>query len=1197
MLVIGNELYITQDGNNTGIFKVNLNDPPPATPTVVLSGLNSPRGLAQKGDYIYFSHSDTLSRFNWTVNNPAKEDIVVNGFNQPSGIAINGNDLYVTDVNYIVKIDLNSPSFPTTPTAVASLTSSGDLTIYGDTLLISTTTGNIYGIDMTISNPQPFAISTGGMSLPKGITVDGHMLFVADWGFNSILQIDLSQNYPVVPTLVKHESRPQDVILNGLDLIISLDGTDRVTRIPNPVAVAAYIAQNPESKIYTGYADSTEAPGFDNPLSWSPNGVPTTGWNLVVLPVYGYEITRSLDLNSLTVLDGAWLDIHNNVKVASLSQFGVNSTINWVAGTLSGNALLNNRGQVNCTTSNMTLSDSIVFANYGGFRFETAGDLYMNESTFHNTPVGEIKFDFPNTDIRQSNTLPPALIINEGIIRKTSGGTSVISVDIQNINGGIIQTEVGDIEISADHYNNTGIINVASGTNITWNYLSHITLTGVLTGTLDGTMKFARGDIIIPNVVTIDFMGARTPIELYGTTIKGGGVLNLLNDVSLIDAGFYYASLRDGTTLNNESKFSLVSENLGIYGSTFTNLPTGIIDMQDGSILRFQSTAEVINNYGLIKKSTTTGTQFISAKLNNKGGTIQVERGRLNLDNDRIFLDGGIYNIDSIDNILNFRNSVTCLGDLTGTANGTLLISQHSTIVDSATTATFDFGGAGGIDCAGCVISGKGTLVNKSKVTNTGLNMTLSGGLTLVNEGSITGNINITGGDLYNQSTGTLELQSNGSISSYNDDHTLYNTGLIKKSGSTGSATISVPLHNLDGRIQVERGRLIIQDVESRFIDGQYDVDSVGNDLYLDHSVTCQGTLSGQLNGPINWSEHIIVESAATAIFDFDGSGGINWTGGSLRGGGTLVNKSSINLMNNNELIQGTSLDNEGEFNFATPHHRLFFNDGIINNKATGVIDFQADGNSFGRNTSQPHVINNMGLIKKSASAGLSYVYVPVHNTGTIEIDSGTVRFTDTLYNYPNSIIKGTATIDLPDAAHYFHEGIYSPGASPGKLSVIGDFESSGSAVLDIELDGLTQESEYDLIAVQGAADVNGSINLSLGFDPSIGDTFTILTSSSALSSTLPSTIVATSPTNDVYTFDVQINTNTIVLEVLTDCQDNRVLNGVSVSGNYKAGLNITATNISVPSATVFSAPNVLLNADFTIPDGQIFEINQIGCD
>ena len=74
----------------------------------------------------------------------------------------------------------------------------------------------------------------------------------------------------------------------------------------------------------------------------------------------------------------------------------------------------------------------------------------------------------------------------------------------------------------------------------------------------------------------------------------------------------------------------------------------------------------------------------------------------------------------------------------------------------------------------------------------------------------------------------------------------------------------------------MERGRLIIQDDESRFVDGQYDVDSVGNELYLDHTITCQGELKGTLDGPILWSEHILIDSATTAILDFDGPGGID---------------------------------------------------------------------------------------------------------------------------------------------------------------------------------------------------------------------------------------------------------------------------------------------------------------------------------
>lgn len=90
--------------------------------------------------------------------------------------------------------------------------------------------------------------------------------------------------------------------------------------------------------------------------------------------------------------------------------------------------------------------------------------------------------------------------------------------------------------------------------------------------------------------------------------------------------------------------------------------------------------------------------------------------------------------------------------------------------------------------------------------------------------------------------------------------------------------------------------------------------------------------------------------------------------------------------------------------------------------------------------------------------------------------------------------------------------------------------------------------------------------------------------------------LIAMSPSNDVYTFGVQVNANDIVLEVLADCIDERLFNNEVVNGSYRAGLNITVMNVSVASATVLSTPTVLLDTNFSVPLGQTFDITQTGC-
>jgi autotransporter-associated beta strand protein len=69
-----------------------------------------------------------------------------------------------------------------------------------------------------------------------------------------------------------------------------------------------------------------------------------------------------------------------------------------------------------------------------------------------------------------------------------------------------------------------------------------------------------------------------------------------------------------------------------------------------------------------------------------------------------------------------------------------------------------------------------------------------------------------------------------------------------------------------------------------------------------------------------------------------------------------------------------------------------------------------------------------------------------------------------------------------------------SPGASPGILNSSNFTFSSGIATFSIELNGTTPGTGYDQLNVTGTVALNGlTLNVSLGFTPALGDSFTII--------------------------------------------------------------------------------------------------------
>ena len=174
--------------------------------------------------------------------------------------------------------------------------------------------------------------------------------------------------------------------------------------------------------------------------------------------------------------------------------------------------------------------------------------------------------------------------------------------------------------------------------------------------------------------------------------------------------------------------------------------------------------------------------------------------------------------------------------------------------------------------------------------------------------------------------------------------------------------------------------------------------------------------------------------------------------------------------------------------NFLSTGYLYLYGDSTLNNMAAGVIDFQnnaiisySGGGAFS--------FNNAGLLKKTAIAGITYIYPPTTNSGVIDVMIGEIEFIGSLglTNTIDGIVKGIATIDLPPAANFTNDGTFAPGNSPGTLTVLGDFKSSATSFLDIELDGLVQGTEYDLLNITGTNVIfEGQVNVALGFDANI---------------------------------------------------------------------------------------------------------------
>lgn len=117
---------------------------------------------------------------------------------------------------------------------------------------------------------------------------------------------------------------------------------------------------------------------------------------------------------------------------------------------------------------------------------------------------------------------------------------------------------------------------------------------------------------------------------------------------------------------------------------------------------------------------------------------------------------------------------------------------------------------------------------------------------------------------------------------------------------------------------------------------------------------------------------------------------------------------------------------------------------------------------------------------------------------GTINLQGGEV-IVSAYEIATGQTFSGTGTLQT----NLTNAGTISPGNSPGTLTIDGDYSQVSSGSLSIELGGTTANTDYDQLIVTGAAELDGTLDVSLidEFTPSLGDSFTILTYASHIGS------------------------------------------------------------------------------------------------
>ncbi|MFG0253363.1 MAG: hypothetical protein ACF8NJ_10875 [Phycisphaerales bacterium JB038] len=161
---------------------------------------------------------------------------------------------------------------------------------------------------------------------------------------------------------------------------------------------------------------------------------------------------------------------------------------------------------------------------------------------------------------------------------------------------------------------------------------------------------------------------------------------------------------------------------------------------------------------------------------------------------------------------------------------------------------------------------------------------------------------------------------------------------------------------------------------------------------------------------------------------------------------------------------------------------------------------------------------DNRGLLEATGTAGLTINAGPFTTSGLVTIDavSALTRNGDIVQTEGSTTVDGTLSVSngafLLQGGTLTGEGAITgnvdntggdiaPGGSVGTLSLTGDLAQSETGALVIELGGF-YDGEYDVLEITGDADLGGYLELLPvnGFVPTVGDSFTILTATGAIS-------------------------------------------------------------------------------------------------
>ena len=160
----------------------------------------------------------------------------------------------------------------------------------------------------------------------------------------------------------------------------------------------------------------------------------------------------------------------------------------------------------------------------------------------------------------------------------------------------------------------------------------------------------------------------------------------------------------------------------------------------------------------------------------------------------------------------------------------------------------------------------------------------------------------------------------------------------------------------------------------------------------------------------------------------------------------------------------------------------------LINN---GLISAEASGRTL---TLSPASFTNNGRVESRNGSLMSITSPYIQTAGLTLLEGGNLTVSQP-FQLQGGTFAGTNTL----TGSVTNNGLVSPGVSPGRLTITGNYTQTTNGALLIELAGTSPGTNFDRLAVSGVATLAGALNVTLtnGFYPATNAAFTFLTNAS----------------------------------------------------------------------------------------------------